>query len=270
MPSHIPFSHSELKRVSSETIGWKLLETDPKGNYNNFVKDLVRNGNYSPRCDAAQERGYILRESADRDYIGVFVSEGAFESDLAIKCPDELTSVSHDTDFPEVIEDLIRPDEGGLLSAIEYCDLLTEFFDDEPGSSVKRVQAPVKKQPEIDGLYVLETSFERYLLPCEAKSQGSDVINLHQIEGSTQTAFKVALDAEEEAGKEDGLFSNLTDKEVKGVYPLGAKILPNGDIHIAKFGLVEENDPEGIHDVLSTRGVTKHARYQLSPKPPQW
>ena len=270
MPTNIPFSHRELKKVSSEIIGWDLLKTDPKGNYNNFVKDLVRNGNYSPRCDAAEEKDYVLRESSDTDYIGVFVSEDALTSDLAIRCPDEVAAIKHDADFPEVVEDLVRPDEGGLLSALEYCDLLTAFFDDEPGASVKRVQAPVKKQPEIDGLYVLETNLERYLLPCEAKSQGSDVINLHQIEGSTETAFKVASDAREEVDREGGLFASLTDKEIEGAYPLGAKILSNGDVHIAKFGLVEEEDLENLHNVLSTKGVTKHARYRLSPKPPQW
>jgi hypothetical protein len=269
-PSNIPFSHSELKYICSNVIGWDNLDEDPKGNYNNFVKDLVRNGNYSPRSDAAQQEGYVLRESSDDDYIGVLVDEDTISADLSISCPDEIDVVIHEADFPEAVNDLIRPDEGGLLSALDYCDLLSAFFSDQPGSSVKRVQAPVKKQPEIDGLYVLEKVDARYLLPCEAKSRGSDVINMHQIEGATKTAFKVVSDARDKSGREGGLFESLDAKQVKGVYPLGAKILEDGDIHIAKFGLIEEGDLDELHDVLSTKGVTKHARYRLSPKPPQW
>lgn len=264
--SKIPFSHGDLKKVSSDILGWDLLETEPKGNYNNFVKDLVRHGDYSPRCDAAEERGYILRESSDSEYIGVFEHEDSLTIAPSVECPNELEPVTVDADFPNSIRDLLRPDEGGLLSALDYCDLLRNFFGSE-AISVKRVQAPVKKQPEIDGLYVLEKEETRYLIPCEAKSQSGDVINLHQIEGSTETAFNVASDAGSEAGSDRGLFS---EKPVSGAYPIGAKILSNGDIHLAKFGLIEREDLDDLSNVLATKGVVEHARYSLAPKPPQW
>jgi len=260
----IPFTSGQFITIAT-SLGLHIKDDgDERENWANVVKDLTRGGNYSPRSEAADREGYVLHESRDDDYMGVFILEESLEEEQAIECPSGLEVTTLTARFPNSVGDLFRPDEGGLLSVIEYCDLLSKFFG-EGTSTVKRVQTPVKMQPEIDGLYVLTTDEARFLVPCEAKSKGGDVINLHQIEGSTDTALKVAS-----AAQSINRPNLSSEKPIEGAYPIGAKILDNGDVHIAKFGLIKKSDADNLHTALTTKGVEKHARYRLSHKPPQW
>jgi hypothetical protein len=249
-----------LKRNGEERINWA-----------NFVKDLIRGGNHSPRSESAVEKGYILRPgNKDSDWAGEFVSEDKINYDLSIECPNDLTSTEVDleiyNDLAEETIALIGSDEGGLLSIMQHAKILSYFFDIDD-RYVSRVQVPVKKQPEIDGLYIATVSDGTFLIPCEAKGSGSDKINNHQIYNSVVSSFSVLEETEEV----DLFNQGKSAREViDGVKPLGAKILPNGDIHIARFADTTTDNLSDLESHIKANGVLEHARFSLNPTPPKW
>ncbi len=249
-----------LKKGGEERINWA-----------NFVKDLIRGGNHSPRSESALERDYILRPgNKDSDWAGEFVSKDKIDYDLSIECPDDLTSTEVDIEIDNYLADetvgLIGDDEGGLLSIIQHAKILSSFFGIDE-KYVSRVQVPVKKQPEIDGLYIATVSDGTFLVPCEAKGSGSDKINNHQIYNSVVSSFSVLEDTEEA----DLFNQGKTVKEfIDGVKPLGVKILSNGDIHIARFADTTTDNLSDLENHIKANGVQEHARFSLNPTPPKW
>ena len=71
-----------------------------------------------------------------------------------MKWPNTLETIEVNSDgIPSKIRDLLRNDEGGLFSVIDYCDVFSLALYNGI-QKVMRVQNPMKWQPnEIDGFY---------------------------------------------------------------------------------------------------------------------
>jgi hypothetical protein len=83
---------------------------------------------------------------------------------------------------------LIRKDEGGLLSIIDHTDALSQIINGT-ASTIVRVQNPMKWQPnEIDGFYVSRLNSSDIVYPIEAKALSTkDDVNLIQMRGGIKT-----------------------------------------------------------------------------------
>lgn len=123
--------------------------------------------------------------------------------------------------IPEFVKPHLRQDEGGLFSALDYCDVISLALT---GSKKKifPVQHPLKWQPnEIDGLYMSKEFDVVTLYPVEAKSLATeDDINLDQILGGVQTA------------------STNFQYAHAHIIPLAVQMVPNG-VKIAVFKKIE-------------------------------
>jgi hypothetical protein len=244
----IPFTRDEVRNAIIATGGAVPL------NLNNFVKDLTRTGASDARSSSAREAGYFLREGTHTGSIGVFFRDsGPLAGAIAVICPGDLEPKKITLSLPSETHDLLRPDEGGLLAVLEYGHLLDDFFD-MPQGTIKRVQSPVKVQPhEVDGFFVMKQGHRRIPIPCEAKSQGNDVITLSQIVGVAAAALQ-----------------RLLEDDMAEVIPIGAKIESNGDVFIARFPECTIGDLLGLNAKLTASSVVKQVRYRLDPKPPKW
>jgi hypothetical protein len=244
----IPFTRSEVRDAIIRTGGTVPL------NLNNFVKDLTRTGKSDARSPSAQEAGYFLREGTHTGSMGVFFKDsGPLAGAIAVICPEDLKPKKITITLPTETHDLLRPDEGGLLAVLEYGLLLDDFFDVRRGT-IKRVQSPVKVQPhELDGFFVMKREQGRVPIPCEAKSQGNDVITLNQIVGVAAATLQ-----------------RLLEDDMTGVIPIGAKIESNGDVFIARFPECTTSDLSNLKAKLTASSVVKQVRYRLEPKPPKW
>lgn len=244
----IPFTRDEVREAIVATGG------QIPDNLNNFVKDLVRTGNPDPRTEDARNEGYYLREGSHTGSMGIFFRhEGVEDPAIAVTCPDNLEPKMISPHLPDETFDLLRPDEGGLVAVLEYCNILDDFFE-LPRDTVKRVQSPVKIQPhELDSFFVMKRGDERIPIPCEAKSKGTDVITLNQIVGITAATLQ-----------------RLFEPDMQRVIPIGAKILDNGDLFLASFPEVSIDDLLELRHILRADAVTKMARYRLDPLPPNW
>lgn len=252
-----PFTRQEVAQAIL-AVGEEVRD-----NHNNFVKDLTRGGNANPRNASAEENGYLLRESTSDEFMGVFFKDDDFAG-IALDVPEDLEVQRIDVQFPEEVFDLIRYDEGGILSAVEYSNLLVHFFDDF--DEVLRVQTPVKLQPhEIDSLFVAQLDNARVLIPCEAKSQGGDAITLNQIEGIAETALTRFSVGE----SEPSLFGNCPTP-VSSVIPLGIKLLSNGDVYMASFPELTEEERDHLQEIVTADNTDREALYRLNPMPPGW
>ena len=174
----IPFTREEVRDAIIATDGQVPL------NLNNFVKDLTRKGDSDARSSSATQAGYFLREGTHSGSMGVFFQDsGPFAGVISVACPSDLVAKPISTKISPDILDLLRPDEGGLLAAIEYGKILDDFFG-VPKGTITRVQAPVKVQPnEVDCFFIMKKGNRRIPIPCEAKSKSDDVITLNQIVG---------------------------------------------------------------------------------------
>jgi hypothetical protein len=133
----IPFTRDEVRAAIIDTGG---LVPD---NLNNFVKDLTRHGKSDPRSPSAKQAGYFLQEGSHNGSMGIFFREsGQSAGAIAVVCPSDLAPKEVQILVSMEIFDLLRPDEGGLLSILEYGYILDDFFEVSKGT-VKRVQSPV-------------------------------------------------------------------------------------------------------------------------------
>jgi hypothetical protein len=244
----IPFTRQEVAKAIVATGG-----TVPH-NLNNFVKDMCRQGGHDPKSPTARAYGYGVKEGTHRTEMGFFfrLKRGELTPN-AIICPADLAPTPIEISMPADIADLVRPDEGGLLSVLEYGRMLDKFFG-VPNGTVQRVQSPVKVQPyEIDGFFVMRRGDHRVAIACEAKSQTADEITMNQILGiATET------------------LTRLLRPDMKSVIPVGAKILKNGDIFIAEFPEYVEADIPQLSTKLVAGACIKRVRYAPSPRPPAW
>src|SRR5262249_17850923 len=145
-------------------------------------KDQTRAGKSDPKSLSAKQAGYFLREGSHSSSMGIFFREsGQSAGAIAVVCPSDLAPKEIQIVLSTDIFDLLRPDEGGLLSVLEYGYILDDFFETSRGT-VKRVQSPVKVQPhELDSFFVMRRNEQRIPIACEAKSRGNDKITLNQI-----------------------------------------------------------------------------------------
>jgi hypothetical protein len=71
--------------------------------------------------------------------MGIFFwDSGPFAGVISIACPSDLAAKPIRIEIPSYILDLLRPDEGGLLAAIEYGGILDDFFG-VPKGTITRV-----------------------------------------------------------------------------------------------------------------------------------
>lgn len=244
----IPFTREDVRRAIVATDG------NPPDNLNNFVKDLTRSGNSDPRSPLAREQGYLLREGTHSESMGIFFLPGDMAPrEIALICPDSLQPEVFPVSFPKEILDLLRPDEGGIIAALDYGQVLDRFFG-SPSGSVRKVQSPVKVQPhELDSFFLLVKDGQRIPVPCEVKSRGNDVITLNQIVGVAAATLQ-----------------RLMEDDMDIIIPLGVKLETNGDLFIASFPACTMADLLDLSAKLTASSVTNMARYRLSPLPPKW
>lgn len=228
-------------------------------NLNNFIKDLTRKGDSNPRSYTARSMGYSLKEGGHSEFMGVFFKP-SLNSDgiISITCPSNLKTIKLKVSLPENIIDIVRTDEGGLLSVLSHTNILEVFFRYLPNgknTSVFTVQIPVKVQPyEIDGLFLLvDGSGNRTPIACEAKSRGSDSLILSQIIGTTASAL-----------------DRILEKDMEYVIPLGAKLLNDGTIFLVCFEKCGKLDKNKLNLLIKASTVKKMARYLIDPLPPKW
>jgi hypothetical protein len=266
----IEFTYDDVV-PTARNLGQHLKDDgEERTNWANIVKDLVRSGNHSPRSESAEDRNYkIIPGDKNSKVVGMFLHESEIDHPLSFECPEDATSeevqVNLNGGAKRFAFNLIRDDEGGLLSVAEYASVFSIFFGvEEP--NLKRVQTPVKKQPEIDGLYLLKKKGEVYLIPCEAKGQGTDVINHHQVVNSIETSFEVV----EELGAPTLFEDDSSRNNIAGIKAVGAKILPDGDIYVVSFPAITPEQSNSVNDKIATAGPDRHVRYSLDPQPPAW
>ncbi len=214
-----------LKDISE---GYKVNKISEPASISNTILDLTRQdrGISSRLPKSILSLGYDLRKKTGQDkeghkYAGEFVFVGVggvLKSWLA--WPDGIEVVTIDsTPLPSSVASLIRPDEAGLFSVIDYVDIFSKILHSGQ-RTIYRVQNPMKWQPnEIDGFYVSQVGAEIDLYPVEAKALTTgDEINLDQLRGGFETVVKQM--------KRIGLNANIQQ--------IAIKMIENG-INIAVF-----------------------------------
>jgi hypothetical protein len=195
----------------------------------NTILDLTRQdrGPASRLPDSLVQLGYDLEKKTGVDtngkkFAGQFVYVGlgnSLQSWLDFPDTEEDILIVNSKNIPLLVRDLIRPDEAGLFSVLDYTDTLSKvLFDDK--IKVFRVQNPMKWQPnEIDGFYASETKDEIHLYPTEAKALTTkDGINLIQLKGGYNTVVEKVKKIDQEVFK---------NKKVN-IQSLALKMIPNG------------------------------------------
>jgi len=190
MEKNIPFYLSDISE------GYKAVGLQEPASISNTILDLCRkNGGVNARVpESISALGYDLRKRTGpdehrRNYAGEFVYVGIgneLNSWLVwSNSPDEIEIDSKA--LPSLVKDLIRNDEAGLFSVIDYLDVLSQVL----GRTLFRIQNPMKWQPnEIDGFYASTTDGEIHVYPVEAKALTTkDEINLDQMEGGFKTVL---------------------------------------------------------------------------------
>lgn len=209
------------------------------GNIHNFFKDLVRTGKMPRFLAEIADNGYQLVQT---DGGGAFVKSDREDLDDIVTLPKDQEALDvSSNDMPKLTFDLVRTDEGGVISVIEYCGILGLIFE----ADVFRVQTPLKVQPnEVDGCYIYEKDGKKTLLSVEAKSKGSDVLLKHQIYGAAAQSSKH--------------FGQLVDR----IVPLGVKIASDNTVYIIVFNPYIKTDPRPA--------ISSVHRFRLEPIPPYW
>lgn len=186
--------------LSDISDGYRKCGISEPVSISNTILDLCRQdrGINSRVPKSISDLGYDLRKKTGQDadgrkYAGEFVLVGvgnALKSWLEWPPESEMQIVTVDSSpIPEIVHDLIRPDEGGLFSIIDYSSVFTETLD---SGNVFRIQNPMKWQPnEIDGFYCSYSNKEITIFPVEAKALTTgDEINLDQLQGGYRTVCK--------------------------------------------------------------------------------
>lgn len=184
----IPFYLSDISE------GYSICRIKEPVSISNTILDLCRQnrGIDSRVPKSISSLGYDLRKRTgfadDRDYkyAGEFVFVGVGnELKSWLIWPEKFETLEIDSSsIPSEVTPFIRPDEGGLFSIIDYCDILTKVIWDGK-HKVHRVQNPMKWQPnEIDGFYTSKIGEQTYVFPIEAKALTTqDAINMDQFKG---------------------------------------------------------------------------------------
>ncbi len=209
------------------------------GNIHNCFKDIVRNGKMHRDLGPIVDLNYEIRQ-VDRG--GEFINSDREDLRDIIDLPEDQKIIKvNSASIPAQVIGLIRTDEGGILSAVEYSEILNQMTK----CKVLKVQSPIKVQPnEIDGGFLYEQNGKRIFLSIEVKSKGSDVLLKYQLFGGAKQA--------------QSNFGELIDK----VIPIGIKLERDNSIYIVRFPEITKKNPwPQIEEVF---------RYYLSPTPESW
>lgn len=183
--------------LSDITEGYSAEGINKPASISNTILDLVRKKRpISSRLPASiYNLGYDLRKKTGNvklgeNYAGTFVFVGVgneIQSWLKWSDTPETLEISSDG-IPSKIRNLIRNDESGLFSVIDYCDVFSLALYNG-NYQVMRVQNPMKWQPnEIDGFYYGDIDGVDTFFPVEAKALTTgDDINLDQLKGGVIT-----------------------------------------------------------------------------------
>jgi hypothetical protein len=182
--------------LSDISEGYRAVGLSEPVSISNTILDLCRkNGGVSARLpNSISALGFDLKKKTGPDedgrkYAGEFVYVGkGNELNSWLKwsnTPEELTINS--SSLPTLVKELIRKDEAGLFSVIDYLDILSRVL----GRPLFRIQNPMKWQPnEVDGFYASTNGGQIYVYPVEAKALTTkDEINLDQMEGGFKTVL---------------------------------------------------------------------------------
>ncbi len=204
--------------------GYRAVGIAEPASISNTILDLCRKkGSIDSRVPASiSALGYDLKKrtgpGSDGNYAGEFVYVGVGKQlESWLTWPDDLETIEIDsTLIPSLARRIVRNDEAGLFSVMDYLDVLTKVM----GHTVHRVQNPMKWQPnEIDGFYTATVQNKTFVYPVEAKALTTgDDINLDQMEGGFRTVI-----------------AKLDTMGLKvGVQQIAVRMIPNG-IDIAIF-----------------------------------
>lgn len=219
--------------LSDISEGYKKCNIPEPVSISNTILDLTRQdrGIDSRLPSSISSLGYDLRKKTGNDqnrkkYAGEFVYVGVGNSIQSwLLWPEKIKEVKiNSSTIPTIIMDLIKADEGGLFSVIDYTDVFSQVLY-QSKIKVHRIQNPMKWQPnEIDGLYIAEYNEKMILHPVEAKALTTqDEINLDQLKGGYNTVVK-----------------KMKQINVKAdIKPIAIKMRQNG-IDIAVFPINEE------------------------------
>lgn len=220
--SAIPFYLSDISE------GYKHCHVPEPVSISNTILDLTRQdrGIFSRVPESIAKLGYDLRKKTGNDHNGkrfagefVFVGVGNTLKSWLL-WPSKIHEIKiSSSNVPLIVLRLVRPDEAGLFSVIDYCDVFSKVIYGGK-KKMHRVQNPMKWQPnEIDGFYVCDAEKTLDLFPVEAKALTTgDAINFDQLQGGFRTVKE----------KVEGL------KIKADIRPVVAKMIVNG-IDIAIF-----------------------------------
>jgi hypothetical protein len=235
-----------LKDISD---GYKAIGIDEPASISNTILDLCRkdSGIDARVPESISQLGFDLRKKTGpagegKNFAGEFVYVGvgkSLQSWLSWSDNPEILSINSSA-LPSLVKQLIRRDEAGLFSIIDYLDILSRVI----GKSLFRVQNPMKWQPnEVDGFYASMSGGETSVYPVEAKALTTgDGINLDQMEGGYRTVLEKMKEL---------------DQRVK-VQQIAVKMIKNG-IDIAIF-------PENLAPIQPE----KHVRVIFEPAIDNW
>lgn len=218
-----------------------MVDRLPELNLANVFKDLVRNGRMPRYLSPVEELGYEIRQvHGGAEYFNVQMRpelRDVIDLDSSIRCQDWTSKK-----IPSIPFHLIRTDEGGVLSALEYSGLLSHIFK----SDVQRIQSPLKIQPnEVDGCYVWKNDDQEVvMLSIEVKSKGGDVLLKHQIIGAARGALRK--------------YNELLNI----VIPVGVKLAKDNSLFVGIF--------KAINDQEDPLEIKEWVRFKLEPTPTQW
>jgi len=224
--------------LSDIAEGYKIHGIPEPVSISNTILDLTRQdrGISSRLPKSISDLGYDLRKKTGQDpkgkkYAGEFVHVGvgnALKSWLI--WPNPMTEIVIKSEsLPPLVRSMVRPDEGGLFSIVDYLDILSIVLFKQK-IPVYRIQNPMKWQPnEIDGFYASDHDGKITLYPIEAKALTTgDEINLDQLQGGFSTVA-----------------NNMTKSKINAdIQPIAVKMIDNGiDIAIFPHNTIPE-DPE--------------------------
>jgi len=181
--------------LSDISEGYREMGIAEPASISNTILDLCRKrGSIELRVPPTiSALGYDLKKKtgpgSGGNYAGEFVFVGVGKQLLSwLDWVDDPELIEVDsTPIPPLARKIVRNDEAGLFSIMDYLDVLSKVM----GHTVYRVQNPMKWQPnEIDGFYTATVGQDTYVYPVEAKALTTgDDINLDQMDGGFRTVI---------------------------------------------------------------------------------
>jgi len=153
----IEYTTDELRQYANE-LGINL------GNPADFKYNLTRRKEDFP--EDIKKMGFNTIQTVKR---GVFILTWIDEKYVDLPDIEEIENISSDL-IPDIVKQFLVKDEQSLLSIINYCNLIDEFFGEECYIILPHWRTTYSSiQVEIDSLFVYSKNNKLTLLPIEAK-----------------------------------------------------------------------------------------------------